>query len=154
MPSQERFRARPMWACLEPCPASQNYQFWIGQQPNPQICFSFCSNKIFRKYKLNQKPVSSAIRIFARKKAKIGGKGNLRRWRVRERGSDVWPEVRSGEPWFVGFGASRKAHLRSADGQRSDSKQGRRECGSFAERRLRAAGSEAGAKVAAFSRGK
>jgi hypothetical protein len=41
MPSQERFRARPMWACLEPCPVSRNYQFRGGQQPKPQICGCF-----------------------------------------------------------------------------------------------------------------
>ena len=64
--------------------------------------------------------------------------------------SDVWPRVRSGEPWLGGGGASRKAHLRSADGQRSDSKWGRHECGGFAERRLRVAWSEAGAKAAAL----
>jgi hypothetical protein len=27
MPSQERFRARPMWACLEPCPVSESASF-------------------------------------------------------------------------------------------------------------------------------
>jgi len=50
MPSQERFRARPMWACLEPCPASQNYQFWIGQQPKPQISFLFWSHTYFSEH--------------------------------------------------------------------------------------------------------
>ena len=47
MPLQERFRARPMWACLEPCPVSQNYQFWIGQQPKPQICCFGVSTCVF-----------------------------------------------------------------------------------------------------------
>jgi hypothetical protein len=45
---------------------------------------------------------------------------------------------------------SRKAHRRSTDGQRSDSKRGWRECGGFEKRSLREAGSEAGAKAAAF----
>ena len=29
MPSQERFRARPMWACLEPCPVSKITSFGL-----------------------------------------------------------------------------------------------------------------------------
>lgn len=37
MPSKERFQTRPAWACLQRCLLSQNYQFWIGQQPKPQI---------------------------------------------------------------------------------------------------------------------
>src|ERR1035441_3653811 len=40
MPSQERFRARPMWACLEPCPVGRNYQFRGGQQP--KLANSLC----------------------------------------------------------------------------------------------------------------
>jgi hypothetical protein len=55
MPSQERFRARPMWACLEPCPASQNYQFWIGQQPKPQICFFALFTYIFGNVRIEAK---------------------------------------------------------------------------------------------------
>ena len=70
---------------------------------------------------------------------------------VGPRCSDVWPGVRSREPWLWGVtGASRKAHRRSMDGQRSDSKRGRNEDGGFAKRRLREAGSEAGAKAAAL----
>ena len=54
MPSTERFRARPMWACLEPCPFAGNYQFRVGQQPKPQIGVLVLVTLFFRTLELKQ----------------------------------------------------------------------------------------------------
>ena len=80
MPSQERFRARPMWACLEPCPMSQNYQFCVGQQPKPQICCWFGLHKS----SFRTMTIESLCQTLARPNLKFFSSGNARfRCRIR-----------------------------------------------------------------------
>ena len=55
MPTQKRFRTRPAWACLEPCPVLTNFAFCCGQQPEPQIDYWMISGLFFyRRIRLNQ----------------------------------------------------------------------------------------------------
>ena len=48
MPSQERFRARPMWACLEPCPVSKITSFGLDSSRSRKSVFVLVYIVFFR----------------------------------------------------------------------------------------------------------
>jgi hypothetical protein len=74
MPSTERFRARPMWACLEPCPLREITSFVEDSSRSRKSVFLLCSHKNFWNKELNQNQASPARRISL---PKIAEKGRL-----------------------------------------------------------------------------
>ena len=56
MPSQERFRARPIWACLEPCPVSKITSFGLDSSRSRKFVTDFDSYIVFIPNETNSTP--------------------------------------------------------------------------------------------------
>jgi hypothetical protein len=64
MPSTERFRARPMWACLEPCPLREITSFELdSSRSRKSVVKFFLSHTFFAgTLGLKQNPAPAASR--------------------------------------------------------------------------------------------
>jgi hypothetical protein len=66
MPSTERFRARPMWACLEPCPLREITSFELDSSRSRKSVFRFDHIRIFGSFGLKHGQSAIASGIFCR----------------------------------------------------------------------------------------
>ena len=56
MPTQERFRARPAWACLEPCPVSYKFRvlLWTAAEAANLVAWLFFYIRFLNRCRFNQ----------------------------------------------------------------------------------------------------